>query len=61
MILSQIGKPIDQPKAATSQLILEDGYKLENVSKNVESIIDTWLGDISSITQGVIKGKYPTF
>jgi S-adenosylmethionine synthetase len=32
MILSQIGKPIDQPKAATSQLILDDGYKMEEVS-----------------------------
>jgi S-adenosylmethionine synthetase len=61
MILSQIGKAIDQPKAATSQLILEDGYKLEDVSKNVEVIIDTWLSDISSITKGVINGEYRTF
>lgn len=61
MILSQIGKAIDQPKAATSQLILEDGYKLEDVSKNVEDIIDAWLDDISHITQGVINGEYRTF
>jgi S-adenosylmethionine synthetase len=61
MILSQIGKAIDQPKAATSQLILNDGYKLEEVSKKVESIIDGWLSNITSITEGVVNGKYRTF
>ncbi|MDR1722276.1 MAG: methionine adenosyltransferase [Methanobrevibacter sp.] len=61
MILSQIGKPIDQPKAATSQLILEDGYKLEDVSKKVEAIMDQWLADITSITADTINGKVRTF
>lgn len=61
MLLSQIGKPIDQPKAATSQLILEDGYKMENVSKKVASIMDSWLEDISSITENVVNGKARTF
>ena len=61
MILSQIGKPIDNPKAATSQLILEDGYKIEDVSKKVESVIDGWLEDITTITENVIKGKARTF
>lgn len=61
MILSQIGKPIDQPKAASSQIILEDGYELEDVSKKVESIIDRWLEDISTITENVVKGKARTF
>ncbi len=61
MLLSQIGKPIDQPKAATSQLILEDGYKMEDINKKVESIMDRWLEDISSITENVVKGKARTF
>ncbi|MDL2246565.1 methionine adenosyltransferase [Methanobrevibacter sp. OttesenSCG-928-K11] len=61
MILSQIGKPIDQPKAATSQLILDEGYKMEEVSKKVESIMDSWLEDISVITENVVKGKARTF
>ena len=61
MILSQIGKPIDQPKAATSQVILADGYKLEDVNKKVESIVDKWLEDISVITENVVKGKARTF
>src|SRR5574344_1399975 len=57
MILSQIGKPIDQPKAATSQVILDDGYKLEDVDKKVENIMNDWLENISSITEDVVKGK----
>ena len=28
MILSQIGKPIDHPKAASAQIILKDGYSM---------------------------------
>lgn len=61
MILSQIGEPIDQPKAASSQVILEDGYKLEDVNKKVENIVDKWLEDISVITENVVKGKARTF
>ena len=61
MLLSQIGKPIDEPKAATSQLILEDGYKIDDLSKKVESIVDDWLENISSITENVVKGKARTF
>ena len=61
MILSQIGKPIDQPKAASSQIILEEGYVLDDVNKKVEYIIDKWLEDISVITENVVKGKARTF
>jgi len=61
MLLSQIGQPIDKPKAATSQVILEDGYKMEDVNKKVESIVDRWLEDVSTITESVIKGKARTF
>ena len=61
MILSQIGKPIDQPKAATSQVILDKGYKLEDVDKKVENIMNDWLENISSITEDVVKGKARTF
>jgi len=61
MLLSQIGKPIDQPKAATSSLILEEGYNMDVVSTKVASIMDSWLEDISTITENVINGKARTF
>lgn len=61
MLLSQIGKPIDNPKAASAQVILEDGYKIESVNKQVEQVIDLWLDDITSITDMLVKGKLRTF
>ena len=61
MVLSQIGKPIDQPKAASTQLILEDGIKLDDVNVKVERIVDRWLEDISVITENVVKGNARTF
>jgi S-adenosylmethionine synthetase len=59
IILSQIGKPIDQPKAATSQLILENDYKMEEVSKKVSSIMNSWFE--TSITENILKDKVRTF
>jgi len=61
MILSQIGEPIDQPKAASSQIIVQNGYKMEDVQKKVESVMDTWLEEISSITEMLVKGELRTF
>ena len=61
MILSQIGKPIDQPKAASAGIILEDGYDMDKVSPKVNAIIDKWLEDISVITEEVVEGKAQTF
>jgi len=61
MLLSQIGKPVDQPKAASAQIILEDGYKMDAVTKEVEKVIDSRLEDISAITGMLVKGKLGTF
>lgn len=61
MILSQIGKPIDEPKAANSQLILKKGYLMEDVKNNVESVMNKWLEDTSTITEMLVKGKLRTF
>lgn len=61
MTLSQIGKPIDQPKAASAQIIPEEGYSLNSVKSDVESIMDSWLGNISKITEMLVEGKLRTF
>ena len=61
MTLSQIGKPIDQPKAASAQIIPEDGYNLNSVKNDVEEIMDSWLANISKITDLLVKGKLRTF
>ena len=61
MLLSQIGKPVNLPKAASVQMILENGYQLENVNKQVEEITDYWLENITSITDMLVSGKIRTF
>ncbi len=61
MILSQIGSHIDQPKAASAQLILEKGYEMNKVKNEVQGVMDTWLADINKITEMLIKGKLRTF
>jgi len=61
MTLSQIGKPIDQPKAASAQIIPEEGYSLNSVKADVEGIMDSWLENISQITEMLVQGKLRTF
>ncbi len=61
MILSQIGSPIDQPRAASAQLILENGYEMNQVKSEVQSVMDSWLADINKITEMLIQGKLRTF
>jgi S-adenosylmethionine synthetase len=61
MILSQIGKPIDHPKAASAQIIVNDGYNIGSVNKDVEGIMNNWLENIGKITEMMIEGKIRTF
>jgi S-adenosylmethionine synthetase len=60
-ILSQIGRPIDQPKACSVQLILENGASFDEIKPKVEAIADTHLDEIKVITDLVIKGEICTF
>lgn len=61
MILSQIGSPIDKPRAASAQLILEKGYEMSKVKNEVQGVMDSWLADINKITEMLIQGKLKTF
>ncbi|MGB7969413.1 MAG: methionine adenosyltransferase [Methanobacterium sp.] len=61
MLLSQIGKPIDHPKAASAQIIVEDGYSMGSVNSDVEGIMNNWLENIGKITEMMVEGKIRTF
>lgn len=56
-LLSQIGKPIDQPKMASVQLITKKGEQLEPIKSKVEALVDGWLEDAPAITQKIIDGE----
>ncbi|AEF95698.1 methionine adenosyltransferase [Methanotorris igneus] len=60
-ILSQIGKPIDQPKALDIEIITEEGYKLEDIEPKAKEIANKWLDNIMEVTEMIIEGKVTTF
>lgn len=60
-ILSQIGKPIDQPLVADIQLIPEKGVALSKVKSEIVGIVDEQLADIRRISAEIIEGKAMLF
>ncbi len=60
-LLSQIGRPIDQPHVADAQVVTEDGVAVGDVRPAIREIVDRELGDVTSITERVIEGDLDTF
>lgn len=60
-ILSQIGTPINDPRAANAQLIMADGAKISKVKNNVNGVIDNWLNNIDKITKMIVEDKITVF
>jgi S-adenosylmethionine synthetase len=60
-LLSQIGRPIDQPHVADVHVVTEDGVVLDDVEADIEAIVDAELGDVTGITRQVIDGELTTF
>ena len=60
-LLSQIGRPIDEPHVADAHAVTEDGVELSDLEAEIEAIIDQQLADVRSITDRVINGEIRTF
>ncbi|MFI5414017.1 MAG: methionine adenosyltransferase [Candidatus Lutacidiplasmatales archaeon] len=60
-ILSQIGKPVDQPQVASLQILPADGVKLPQVKSNAEAVAQKWFDDIDSIPRRLLTGKLSVF
>ena len=60
-LLSQIGKPIDQPHVADAQVVTDDGVELADVDAEIRTIVDRELADVTDITRQVIDGDLSTF
>mgnify|MGYP005650729557 CR=1 FL=1 len=60
-LLSQIGKPINEPLVASVQFIPERDTDISRIRRESEEIVDTWLDNISTITDMVAEGKLATF
>jgi S-adenosylmethionine synthetase len=60
-LLSQIGRPIDQPHVADVHLVPEEGVSVADLEPAVVEIVDRELADVTSITRQVIDGDLTTF
>jgi S-adenosylmethionine synthetase len=60
-LLSQIGKPIDQPLVASIQVLMKPEHKLKGNSRDIEAIIDQELSEITCMTEKIIRGEVRTF
>ena len=58
-LLSQIGRPINEPKVAGVELILDKGVDLKQVSKTVSEIAKSDLNNINDFTKRLTEGKIP--
>lgn len=59
LLLSRIGTPIDRPRMAAAQLLLEKGKQIGDVSKKAEEIIGRRLAGINGFCLELAAGKYP--
>ncbi len=60
-LLSQIGQPIDRPLVASVQVLPQPGVKMQKIKGEIEGIVDTWLENVTDITEKVICGELKTF
>ena len=60
-LLSQIGKPIDQPLVASVQVLPACGVKLKDINAEILGIVDDKLANVTEVTEKVIAGKLKTF
>jgi S-adenosylmethionine synthetase len=60
-IVSQIGKPIDQPQVASVELVLAPGANYQKIRKECVAITDEWLANISRVREMIIKDEISVF
>jgi S-adenosylmethionine synthetase len=60
-LLSQIGRPIDQPHVADAQVVTEEGVAVADIEDDVAAIVDEKLANVTDVTERVIEGELSTF
>ena len=58
-LLSQIGKPIDQPAIAAAQTVMKEGTSIRSVRKDIEKVIEFELENIEKFCKELAYGKIP--
>jgi S-adenosylmethionine synthetase len=60
-ILSQIGKPVDQPQVASLQILPADGVRLSAIKGKAEAIAKSAFDGIDAIPKQLLTGKITVF
>ncbi|AZH25235.1 methionine adenosyltransferase [Haloplanus aerogenes] len=60
-LLSQIGRPIDQPHVADAFVVTDDGVDLTDIESDIQTIVDRELAAVTDVTRDVIEGDLRTF
>jgi len=60
-ILSQIGKPVDEPQVASLQILPASGVKLAQVKPTAEAVANSWFEQIDTIPKLLLTGKLSVF
>jgi S-adenosylmethionine synthetase len=58
-LLSEIGKPIDDPAVAGVQVVMKGNNSFENVKKDIREVVNQELENIDKFTELLAKGKIP--
>jgi len=56
-LLSDIGMPVDNPKIAAAQVIMESG-SVESVEAEIKEVIDAQLSDMVNFTMSLARGEH---
>ena len=60
-ILSQIGKPIDEPHIASIQIVPKDGVDMNSLEAGATEILDEWLANIPKLQEMLFRGEISTY
>lgn len=58
-LLSQIGKPIDEPAVAAAQVVMKKGNSFESVKKEIGEVVNHELANIDKFCADLAQGKIP--
>ncbi|MEF8799431.1 MAG: methionine adenosyltransferase [Halolamina sp.] len=60
-LLSQIGRPIDQPHVADAQVVTTEAVDVADIEAEIEAIVDEKLANVTDVTRSAIEGNISTF
>ena len=60
-LLSQIGRPIDEPHVADAQVVTDDSVTVADIEDEVTAILDEKLANVTDVTRSAIEGEISTF